>query len=144
MTTLSRFSAALMLLFGCYGCESEDHTPGPADVFVGTWQGAGTGHRYSGENGEFDWDLDARATITRVNMSAVTVDSQALSYFCKEVYDIDDDGVGYLRPAPGEVYCDAGSLTLKDDVLSLEIHGTQNHLVYNESWNVRLALTRVP
>src|ERR1017187_10512129 len=109
MTTFMRLLAALLLLSACYGCEGEEYVPGPADAFVGTWQGAGTGHRYSGENGQYDWDFDAKATITRVPESAATVDSSALSSFCKPVYDVGGDGEGELRPAPGtEIHCDGG------------------------------------
>ncbi len=143
MTRMMRLSAALLLV-ACFGCGAEDPVPGPADPFVGTWQGPGTGYRYSGENGEYHWGVDASATITRVSSSVVAVDSSALSGFCKPVYDIGDDGLGALRPAAGStIYCDGGSLALKDAVLSLDIYGTQNHLVYNETWSVTLELTRM-
>jgi hypothetical protein len=145
MMPFARLSVALLSLVACYGCGSEDPIPGQADAFVGRWQGSGKGYRYSGENGEFNWDLQANAIITRAGPSAVTVTSAALSSFCPAVYDLGDNGVGALRPAWGSaIYCDGGSFALQDEVLSLSISGKQNHLTYYESWSLALTLTRAP
>jgi hypothetical protein len=145
MTTLMRLSVALLSILTCYGCGADDQTPGPADAFVGAWQGSGKGYRYSGENGEYNWSFDSKATVTRVSPSAVTVASDALAGFCKPVYDVGDDGVGALRSDTGsQISCSSGSLILKGDSLSLALAGTENHLVYYETWSVDLALTRMP
>jgi hypothetical protein len=145
MTTLMTLSVALLSILTCHGCGTDDQTPGPADAFVGAWQGSGNGYRYSGENGEYKWSVDAKATVTRVSPSAVTVASDALAGFCKPVYDVGNDGVGALRPDSGsQISCSTGSLILKDDSLSLALAGTEIHLVYYETWSMDLALTRTP
>jgi hypothetical protein len=145
MMPITRLSVVLLSLFAWYGCGSENTVPGPADAFVGRWQGIGKGYRYSGENGEYNWDLQVDATITREGPSAVTVTSTALSDFCPAVYDIVGDGVGVLRPTWGSnIYCDSGSFAFQDEVLNLSVGGKQNHLTYDETWSMALTLTRAP
>ena len=75
MTNTTRLFAVLLLLVGCgisrpVG-DVDDGTPGPADAFVGVWQGSGSFQTYSAANGQTYREIDGSVTISRLTSTAV-------------------------------------------------------------------------
>jgi hypothetical protein len=151
MTNLMRLLATLLLLLSsCDGSNSGDEAPGPADAFVGVWQGSGTTQTYSGSGGEYNWATNGKVTISRLDSAAVVVDASQLDpKICSLTYDIDAEGVGHLRPnqeCSGSSYrFDNGTLTLKGEVLTMGEGGTVCcTLTEPTDLSIDVTLTRAP
>jgi hypothetical protein len=141
MTTFVRLSAILLLLLGCYGCESE---AGPADAIVGAWEGSEIGSTDSGPDGDKHWTRPTTAFITNVSAWAVRVSSPAFSHYCEPVFDLGPERGNAVRPTIGVARCDSGTLVFENEVLTLDVRGSVGHLTYDEVWTEKLTLTRVP
>ena len=141
MTKATRLLAVLSLLFGCHGCgsvdsaDSVDTAPGPADAFVGVWRGTEIWTSSSDALGDQDSTTVVEETISRVNHAAVRVESDDGGP--AGIFDIGEDGVGHERPA-GYV------LTLKGDVLTMEINWSDGGTYQRTDYSDTLTLKRVP
>jgi hypothetical protein len=146
MTTPIRLFAVLLLLVGCDGSDPgpvDDGIPGPADAFVGDWEGSGWYESESDAKGDMSWDIAGGVTISRLSSTAVTVDSRNLAgYGCGTViYDVSADWHGKLRSGQS---CFVTDLSLKDDVLTLFGIAGDGQLMQPTTYSESVTMKRVP
>jgi hypothetical protein len=146
MTNTTRLFAVLLLLVGCGSSDTvpvDDGTAGPADAFVGVWQGSGRYQTYQDANGGRTWDIDGSVTISRRTSTEVTVDPSKLNGFgCGIlIYDIGTDLHGTLRPGES---CFATEIVLKDDVLTLSGMYSDGALMQPTTYSESVTLKRAP
>jgi hypothetical protein len=137
MTNITKLLFALLFLFGCDGSDSVDTAPGPADAFVGVWEGTGTSASYSNANGPGPSTPASvvEMTISRVNHAAVSARNNDGG--SAMIFDIGEDGYGRLRTG-------GGSLALKGDVLTIDFERIDNTFVPPIDYSEILTLKRKP
>jgi hypothetical protein len=143
-----RLVAVLLLLLGC-GSSSDpgpdsvpvdDGVPGPADEFVGVWQGSGSERSDSDvSGGRVIREIKGNVTISRLSSAEVQLDPSNFDGFdCGIViYDVGADLRGKLRM---NQKCWAVDMVLKEDLLALSgASFTYNQTTHSESATLKRA-----
>lgn len=145
MTSVARLFAILLLLSGCDSDDPivDDGTPGPADAFVGVWQGSGSFQTYSSANGQTYREIEGSVTIGRVTRSAVTVGLSELQglYDDDAVFDINPDLSGQLRRGQNRWIT---NIRLDGDVLTLAGGFSDGAIIQPTTTTISVTLKRVP
>jgi hypothetical protein len=145
MTSVARLSAILLLLSGCDSDARlvDDGTPGPADEFVGVWEGSGTFERSSSAAGDFYRKIEGSVAIGRVTRSAVKVGLSGLHglYEDDAIYEINPDLSGQLLSGYDRLMT---NVRLEGDVLTLAGSHSDGAIFQPTSYMASVTLKRVP